>query len=396
MKLPIASTEWPLNGDDLREIPTPSFVYSEKSLEKTSDLVSEIRSVTGCRVLYALKAMPYAGMLQAIEPALDGFAASSLFEARLAKALFPWKTLHFTTPGLRPHEVGPLSRLCDYMTLNSVNHVRAFASQLSATVNLGVRLNTKLSFVEDEKYDPCRTYSKLGIPLSQMESDVLEKLSTAIRGLHIHTNADSTDLGELEANVQLLCEHLPPDLRVDWVNLGGGYLFDELPSLEQLINLITTVKKRFGAEVFIEPGAAFVRNAAMLVSQVIDLFEVDGEKVAVLDTSVNHLPEVLEFNYQPEVLGQSNGSGYDYILAGSTCLAGDIFGGYRLSTELTIGSRVVFPGSGAYTLAKAHRFNGVNLPQIWALGYDGTLRLRKKYSFQQYKDQWMPDEQLLG
>ena len=138
MKLPIASTEWPLNGDDLREIPTPSFVYSEKSLEKTSDLVSEIRSVTGCRVLYALKAMPYAGMLQAIEPALDGFAASSLFEARLAKALFPWKTLHFTTPGLRPHEVEPLSRLCDYMTLNSVNHVRAFASQLSATVNLGV------------------------------------------------------------------------------------------------------------------------------------------------------------------------------------------------------------------------------------------------------------------
>ena len=170
-----------------------------------------------------------------------------------------------------------------------------------------------------------------------MESNVLGEMLTAIRGLHIHTNADSADLGELEANVRALCEHLPTDLRVDWVNLGGGYLFDELPSLEQLINLITTVKKRFGAEVFIEPGAAFVRNAAMLVSQVIDLFEVDGEKVAVLDTSVNHLPEVLEFNYQPEVLGQSNGSGYDYILAGSTCLAR----GYirRIPFEYGVGDR---------------------------------------------------------
>ena len=392
MELPIAWTDWPLNGDVAQEIPTPSFVYSERSLEETSDLVREIRSATDCRVLYALKAMPFAGMLQAIEPALDGFAASSLFEAQLARALFPWKTIHFTTPGLRPHEVEPLSRLCDYMTLNSVNHVRAFAPQLSGIVNLGIRLNTQLSFVEDEKYDPCRTYSKLGIPLSQLESSFVEELPAAINGLHIHTNADSTDLGELEANVRALCEHLSPNVEVDWVNLGGGYLFSELPTLEQLVNVIKTVKERFGAEVFIEPGAGFVRNAALVVSQVIDLFEVEGRTVAVLDTSVNHLPEVLEFNYQPEVLGQSNGSGHDYILAGSTCLAGDVFGEYRLSAELEIGTRVVFPGSGAYTLAKAHRFNGVNLPKIWALGYDGTLRLKKKYSFQHYKDQWMTDE----
>ena len=392
MELPIAWTDWPLNGDVAQEIPTPSFVYSERSLEETSDLVREIRSATDCRVLYALKAMPFAGMLQAIEPALDGFAASSLFEAQLARALFPWKTIHFTTPGLRPHEVEPLSRLCDYMTLNSVNHVRAFAPQLSGIVNLGIRLNTQLSFVEDEKYDPCRTYSKLGIPLSQLESSFVEKLPAAINGLHIHTNADSTDLGELEANVRALCEHLSPNVEVDWVNLGGGYLFSELPTLQQLVNVIKTVKERFGAEVFIEPGAGFVRNAALVVSQVIDLFEVEGRTVAVLDTSVNHLPEVLEFNYQPEVLGQSNGSGHDYILAGSTCLAGDVFGEYRLSAELEIGTRVVFPGSGAYTLAKAHRFNGVNLPKIWALGYDGTLRLKKKYSFQHYKDQWMTDE----
>ena len=388
----LVPTDWPLDEGVVSEVPTPTFVYSERSLEKTNDLVREIRSITGCRVLYAMKAMPFSGMLQVIEPALDGFAASSLFEAQLAKALFPWKQIHFTTPGLRPHEVESLSGLCDYMTLNSVSHVRAFAPKLAGVVNLGVRLNTELSFVEDEKYNPCRTYSKLGIPISQLESGSAEKLPETIRGLHIHTNADSTDLGELEANVSALCDRLPPDIEVDWVNLGGGYLFSEMQCLDRLVDLVQAVRERFDAEVFLEPGAAFVRNAALLISQVIDLFEVDGRSVAVLDTSVNHLPEVLEFGYQHEVLGQSDDAAYEYILAGSTCLAGDVFGAYRLRSKLEIGTRVVFAGSGAYTLAKAHRFNGVNLPTIWALGTDGTLRLCKQYTFQQYKDQWMPDE----
>ena len=331
-------------------------------------------------------------MLQAIEPALDGFAASSLYEAQLIRTLFPWKQLHFTTPGLRPQEVESLSGLCDYITLNSVSHVRSYGPQLAGIVNLGIRLNTQLSFVEDEKYDPCRTYSKLGVPLSQLENGFGEKLSELIQGLHIHTNADSTDLGELEANVSALCDRFPSDIAVEWVNLGGGYLFSEMQCLRRLVDVVQVLRERFGAEVYLEPGATFVRNAAMLVSQVIDLFEVDGRSVAVLDTSVNHLPEVLEFGYQPEVLGQSDDAGYDYILAGSTCLAGDVFGAYRLRSKLDVGTRVVFADSGAYTLAKANRFNGVNLPTIWALGTDGTLRLCKQYTFQHYKDQWMPDE----
>ena len=392
VQLPIASTDSPFAEGVPYEIPTPTFVYSERSLEETNDLVREIRRATGCRVLYAMKAMPFASMLQAMEPALDGFAASSLFEAQLARALFPWKQLHFTTPGLRPHEVGSLSGLCDYITLNSVSHVRTFGPQLAGTVSLGLRLNTQLSFVEDERYNPCRTYSKLGVPLSQLENGSVGDLPEIVRGLHIHTNADSTDLGELEANVSALCHRLPSDIEVEWVNLGGGYLFSEMQCLDRLVDVIQAVRKRFDAEVFLEPGAALVRNAALIVSQVIDLFEVDGRSVAVLDTSVNHLPEVLEFGYQPEVMGQLDVAGHEYILAGSTCLAGDVFGAYRLRSKLDIGTRVVFTGSGAYTLAKAHRFNGVNLPTIYALGNDGTLRLCKQYTFQHYKDQWMPDE----
>ena len=387
---PTLPPEWPTE-DALCGIPTPAFVYNEESLRYSSDLVSAIKKATGCRVLYAVKTMPFGGMLQCIEPALDGFAASSLFEAQLVRELFPSKQVHFTTPGLQPRELESLSKVCDYLTLNSINHVRSFGPQLEGRVSLGIRLNTELSFVEDSRYNPCRAHSKLGVPVSQLRSYDLAELLRGIQGLHIHTNADSTNLTELRANVDTLCDSLIHGLEIEWVNLGGGYLFGEIRSLDLLVEAVQVVKDRLNAKIFLEPGAALVRHAAVLVSQVIDLFNVGGKRVAVLDTTVNHMPEVLEFSYQPDVLGQSGDTGHEYILAGSTCLAGDVFGSYRLHSKLSIGERIVFTGVGAYTLAKAHRFNGVNLPAIWSLDSSGALRLRKQYDFQHYKEQWLAD-----
>jgi carboxynorspermidine decarboxylase len=69
------------------------------------------------------------------------------------------------------------------------------------------------------------------------------------------------------------------------------------------------------------------------------------------------------------------------VLAGCTCLAGDLFGEYAFGEPLRVGSRVVFPGMGAYTLVKAHMFNGVNLPAVYALTEDGDLSLKRRFTY---------------
>lgn len=380
-----------LDERTLRDIPTPAFVYSEECLRQLSGIASEIRALAGCRVLYAVKALTFAEVLQLVAPGVDGFAVSSLFEAKLVRQLFPSKVIHITTPGLRTSEVEELSTLCDYVSLNSISQLERHGPQLKGRVSLGLRLNTGLSYIEDEKYDPCRLYSKLGVPLSALANFSAHQLSGAIQGLHIHTNADSTCLGELRANVDTLAANVPSDLKIDWINLGGGYLFNETESFEPLVEVVKVVQERFNAEVFLEPGAALVRSSVILVSEVIDLFAVDGKMIAVLDTTVNHMPEVLEFDYHPDVLGQINDGPYEYLLAGSTCLAGDIFGTYRFRAELCVGARVVFEGFGAYTLVKAHRFNGVNLPTVCSVNSDGLVSVRKQYTFQDFAEQWLPN-----
>jgi len=96
------------------------------------------------------------------------------------------------------------------------------------------------------------------------------------------------------------------------------------------------------------------------------------------------MPEVFEYQYKPKVFDAVKNSKYKYILAGCTCLAGDIFGEYSFKKPLQIGSKVIFEDVGAYTLVKAHMFNGVNLPDIYALRTNGDLELIKRFTFEDY------------
>ena len=130
--------------------------------------------------------------------------------------------------------------------------------------------------------------------------------------------------------------------RFDWVNVGGGYLFEDISEFGPLERSVALAKRHLSDEVFVEPGAGLVRTAGCLIGSVIDEFMRDGTAVAVLDTSVNHLPEVLEFGYQPEVAGSAADGCYEYLLVGSSCLAGDVFGRYRFNEPLTMGSVVIF------------------------------------------------------
>ena len=381
-----------LNADVIGTVPTPAYVFSEGRLAQLSEIASEVRQTAGCKVLYSIKAQAFSGVLEALGLGVDGFSVSSLFEARFVRQRFPSAHIHLTTPGLRPSDVGEIGVICNSVSMNSLSQLGRYGRQFLQSSSLGLRVNTGLSYVPDVRYDPCRPHSKLGVPIKELSTLSTRGLAKSVHGLHIHTNSDSTRLSELKANVETLARHLPSEVRIEWVNLGGGYLLDELDSLDPLAEIVASAHRELGGEVFIEPGAALVRSAMWLVSEVVDLFPVEGQKVAVLDTTVNHLPEVLEFDYRPEVSGETESGFYQYILAGSTCLAGDLFGTYGFDRPLKIGARIVLENVGAYSLAKAHRFNGVNLPTICSVTDTGELKVLKHFTFDDFAHGWLPND----
>ena len=161
-------------------------------------------------------------------------------------------------------------------------------------------------------------------------------------------------------------------------------MLGEAGAVEKLAEVIGRLRHTYGVDVFIEPGAAFIRSAGYIVSSVLDVINGTNKAIAVLDTTVNHWPEIYEYQFEPDVVDHVERGRYEYVLAGCSCLPGDILGEYSFDSPLTVGSRVVIANAGAYSLAKAHFFNGINLPTIFALTGDGKLVMKRRYTYQDF------------
>jgi carboxynorspermidine decarboxylase len=254
---------------------------------------------------------------------------------------------------------------------------------------MGLRVNPKLSFLTDERFNPCRQNSKLGIDIDTLwQSNCLEL--EQVSGLHFHTVFSATDFTPLLQTIDKLRRYFGHQLeKLQWLNFGGGYLFHEIADYQPFIDLVIELRRELKVDIYIELGKGIVGNTASIVASVIDVFESDGKTVAILDTSVNHNPEVFEYQRSPSVLEHDPKGRYSAILAGGTCLAGDVFGEYRFKQPLELGDKITFENVGAYTLIKANRFNGHNLPDVYLQRENGELELLKQYTYHDYQQQWL-------
>ncbi len=370
------------------EIDTPAFIIDERTLVSDLTHLRQIADRAGCRLLYSPKANAVSTVLKTIGRQVDGFACSSLFELQLVNQICGAGTaLHLVSPLITGEPLKMFGARLAHVTFNSLTQWQNLRSDVSPETRVALRVNPQLSFIRDPRYDPCRQNSKLGIPIVKLaelyRSD--PGALAGIDGLHFHNNCEGMDFAGLVATARHIQDVIPELLgQINWINIGGGYLFRQIADLSDFYEAVSIFREQFSLEVFIEPGAATVRRSGTIEATVHDLFESDGIQVAVLDTSVNHMPEILEFQFEPDVLGYIDGGLHTYILAGCTCLAGDVFGEYSFDRELKIGSRVTFLNSGAYTMSKAHRFNGVELPTIYHRHCDGTLLIVSTDRFEEF------------
>jgi len=368
---------------------SPAFVLDETEIAKVLEVLAELRTQCGCKILYSIKALPFSAVMDIAKPVVDGFSVSSLFEARLANDVLSGQgNIHLTTPGIRSDELDELSLLCSHISFNSLSQYQRYFEAAQAQSSIGLRVNPKLSFLHDERFNPCRQHSKLGVAIEDLTRSI--RLDQ-IQGLHVHNVFSATDFNPLIKTIDKLHQQLGIGLaELEWINLGGGYLFGQIEDHRPFVDLVNKLKHDFGLDVYIEPGKAVVGRAGHLIATVLDRFVSDGETVVILDTSVNHNPEVFEYQCQPELHEHDPAGQYTAILAGCTCLAGDLFGQYRFKEPLEIGDKVVFKHVGAYSLIKANRFNGYNLPDIYL---SNSLRVKKvkHYDYQDYRRQWLAD-----
>ena len=320
---------------------TPCFVYSCEALEATLLRIRRLIEKTPCKLLYSLKACAIPAVLEMIADHVDGFSCSSLFEATLASLIAKKEqTIHFTSPCIPDSDFSKLNHLCQYIAFNSCSQRERLGNHLVFQSAYGLRLNPKLSFVDDARYNPCRLQSKLGVGVDVLTPLLGRKREVDwISGIHFHNNCDADSFHALLATVQHLAASVPQLLaQISWVNIGGGYLPNQISCDDDFVRAID-ILTAYNIDVFFEPGAGIVQDSGSLMASVHDIVYSDNQPVAILDTSVNHLPEVFEYQFEPDILEENPDGEFEFILAGASCLAGDIFGRYAFDQPLGIGLR---------------------------------------------------------
>jgi carboxynorspermidine decarboxylase len=372
---------------DVTNIPTPCYIIDEAALERNLELLDFVQRRTGCKILMALKGFAMFSVFPLIRQYLHGVAASSLDEARLGFEEFR-KEVHLFAPAYRETELSELLSYSDHVVFNSFSQWNSHKFKVfdhKKPVRCGIRVNPEHSEVRIPIYDPCASSSRLGVTRANFREADLDGIS----GLHFHTlcelNADS-----LARTLSVFEEKFGEFLKdMQWVNFGGGHhITREDYNIDLLCDLIIDFKKRYGLEVYLEPGEAIALNTGILATTVLDIIH-NKMDIAILDTSAAaHMPDVLEMPYRPEIAGagKPDEHPYTYRLGGMTCLAGDVIGDYSFPQRLKVGSKLVFMDMAHYTMVKNNTFNGVRLPSIAVQEAQGNIRIVREFGYEDYRN----------
>jgi len=173
--------------------------------------------------------------------------------------------------------------------------------------------------------------------------------------------------------------------KMEWVSLGGGISFtqDGYP-LDRFCEKLKSFSEKFGVQVYLEPGEAAITGCAELVTTVLDVIRNERD-IAIVDASVEaHMLDHLIYRTTAKITSPEPGP-HRMIVAGRTCLAGDVFGEYHLQTPLKIGDEVRIADAAGYTMVKKNWFNGVAMPAIVVRRLDGTMEILRKFRYKDFK-----------
>ncbi|WP_182406309.1 carboxynorspermidine decarboxylase [Psychrobacter sp. GP33] len=402
-------------------VPTPYYFLDETAIVANMQIIARLCELSGAKALLALKCFATWGVFDAMAPYLHGTTSSSLNEVRLGFETFgnndnaadklEKKETHAYSVAYSADEIPEVLKYADKIIFNSFSQLSAFKDQAQAqNIPVGLRLNPKTSNSSFIIADPARPFSRLGEHDKTRIAAVLDDIT----GVMIHNNCEndsfeafSESLANIEARFGDILQQL------EWVSLGGGihFIAPDYP-LEKLAERLKAFSKKYGVQVYLEPGEASIHGAGTLVTTVLDTMH-NEKNLVVVDSSIEaHMLDLLIYRESALITAvndetvtiapldtalnkdmvdrdseelTNNPSAENTIIYGRSCLAGDIFGEYSLPNTLKVGDTVTFGNAAGYTMVKKNWFNGVNMPAIVIRRLDGTVDIQREFDYQEYK-----------
>lgn len=372
---------------DLYSLPSPCFVIDKKALRSNLEVLQKLKFETNVKILIALKAFSTLSLAPLISEYLDGCCSSGLYETKLAAKYFRGEVSTFS-PAFKSSEFEEIASLSNHIIFNSLNQFNNFYNiAKKSKKEVGIRVNPLYSEVTNPKYNSAGVCSRLGIHINDLKKIDIDKID----GIHFHSLCEQNFQPLQNTWDQIKNTIIPLSKKLKWINLGGGHHITRKDyELGKLKSFLKKISVETNCQIYIEPGEAVVLDSGVLIGEIVDFFKPNNRLspyMAITDISAtSHIPDVLEAPYRPALLNEAR-EGYEVILGGPSCLAGDVIGKYKFKNLPLIGNRIALLDQAHYTMVKTSFFNGIKLPSIalWDSETD-DIDIIKQFSYKDFEN----------
>ncbi len=362
------------------EIRTPYYLIDETRLLKNLEKIRYVREESGARVLLALKCFSTWSVFPLMSEYMDGTTSSSLFEARLGHEKFGGETQAYSVAWSQK-DIDKVKTFASKIIFNSRSQFDRLYDSVKG-MNIGLRANPGISHSHFDLADPARAASRLGVK----DITAIEEVADKLNGLMFHVNCENGDFDAFSKIVDQIGEGYGALLKkMEWVSLGGGIAFtNENYPLDKFCGRLKKFATDFDVKVYLEPGEASVFDSGFLVTQVLDMVKNELD-IAIINAAVEtHMLDNLVYHEDAALADHKKGP-HRFMIAGNTCLAGDIWGTYDFSSPLEVGDYVVFDNAARYTMVKMNWFNGIQMPSIVVKRLDGKVDVVREFNYDDFR-----------
>ncbi len=274
--------------------PPPCYLLDEARLRRNGEILLGVQQRTDARFCWHRKRSPISAATPFWPLIWRAPKPAACTRAAWAKRSFRKKENHVFCAAYRANEFDELLQYADHIVFNSPRQLAKFGPAAKAAgKSVGLRVNPECSTQEGhEIYDPCAPGSRLGTTRAQWDAALAKQpgLAALLDGLHFHTLCEQ-DADALAATLPAM-ERAFGDLlpQMKWVNFGGGHHITrpgyDLSTLERCI---TETQRKYGLQVYLEPGEAWALNAGYLLTTVLDTLQ-NGETSPCHPGHVRRLP----------------------------------------------------------------------------------------------------------
>ncbi len=232
-------------------------------------------------------------------------------------------------------------------------------------VAFGIRVNFRLKASEDSRFG----IDVEGELFQEILSDVKNDDRLVLRGLHCHF--PDRDVESFRTRIDRLIaisDKAFLDESPEYLNVGGGLGGELAPEVAQRLHVPAVsyseyagvvggrMREKFGTgdrspELIIEPGTAIAADAMSFATTVIDIREIRGRRIAVVDGSLfNVSPHSRSRNLPMRVVSQRDAaSTVECDVAGFTCIESDVIT-LDAPLDLRVGDLVLYDNVGSYSV----------------------------------------------